>query len=248
MRDDDDAQLSCHGHLTQQGEHLSGLSGGEDGGGFIQDEDAALQVELLEDLGLLLFPGGKLGGALVERHLEWGLCGHELLQTGSFLFPVHGGRHVWPGEHQILCDGHAGHQGEVLVHHADAIFPRIRRVLDLSDMTAHHDLTRGGRVKAHDALHQGALARAVLTQQGVNGARWHGEGDFIGGGEVAKLLGDTIKLKRSRGLGELLQVFRWDESHDRSGKNYSPVARAPGAPASDFFVEQVMTMTISVRT
>ena len=46
-------------HVAQQAQHLVGLAGRQHRGRLVEDQKAALQVELLEDLELLLLAGGR---------------------------------------------------------------------------------------------------------------------------------------------------------------------------------------------
>jgi hypothetical protein len=58
MGDGQDRQLALARHAAQQAQHLVGLAGRQDGGRLVQDQEAVLQVKLLEDLQLLLLASG----------------------------------------------------------------------------------------------------------------------------------------------------------------------------------------------
>ena len=55
-------------HAAQQAEHLVGLAGRQHRGRLVEDQEALVEIELLEDLELLLLAGGELAHRHVERH------------------------------------------------------------------------------------------------------------------------------------------------------------------------------------
>ncbi len=68
--DDEDGNAPRVRHVADHAEHLVGLVGREHRGRLVEDEEAALQIELLQDFGLLLFARGEGGDGCVERHGE----------------------------------------------------------------------------------------------------------------------------------------------------------------------------------
>ena len=61
MRDHQDGQLALDDHVAEHAEHLVGFGRRQHRGRLVQDQEAALQIELLEDLALLAFAGGDVG-------------------------------------------------------------------------------------------------------------------------------------------------------------------------------------------
>ena len=68
--DHQDGELAGLGHAAQEAEHLVGLAGGQHRGRLVEDEEALVEIELLEDLELLLLAGGEARDRHVERHAE----------------------------------------------------------------------------------------------------------------------------------------------------------------------------------
>ena len=64
--DHQDGQLAVDHHLAQHAEHLVGLAGRQHRGRLVQDQEAALQIELLQDLALLPLAGGDVGDLRVR--------------------------------------------------------------------------------------------------------------------------------------------------------------------------------------
>ena len=58
--DHQDGEQPVLGHAAQQAQHLVGLVGRQHRGRLVEDQELALQPELLEDLGLLPLAGGEL--------------------------------------------------------------------------------------------------------------------------------------------------------------------------------------------
>ena len=174
-------------HRPQHPQHLVGLGRRQHRGRLVEDHEAAFQVELLEDLDLLLLarrqPRHRRIEVDVERHR-----GHERGQPRPLLRPAHDDRHVVARHHEVLGHRHARYQREVLVDHADAERVGVVRRADVSLAAADHDAAGIGLVVADQALHQRALAGAVLAQQRVEAARRHLQGDGVQGGERAEAL------------------------------------------------------------
>ena len=113
----------------EQAEHLVGLAGREHRGRLVEDQQALVEIEQLEDFELLLLAGGERGDRHVERHAERHAV-EELVERALLLLPVDHGRRIGAADHQILRAGQRRHQREVLVDHADAVGARIARIAD----------------------------------------------------------------------------------------------------------------------
>ena len=70
VADHRDRDLATMRHVAQQTQNLVGLARGQHGGGLVEDKEALVEVEELENLELLLFAGRQSRHRPVERHAE----------------------------------------------------------------------------------------------------------------------------------------------------------------------------------
>ena len=98
-------------------------------------------------------------------------------------------------EHHVLGHGEHRDQHEVLVHHAHAGGHRVARATEGDRLPVDEDLPLIRLVQAVEDVHQGALAGAVLAEQRVDLARFHGQVDAVVGDERAEAFGDPLKLE-----------------------------------------------------
>ncbi len=82
----------------------------------------------------------------------------------------------------------------MLVDHADAVADSVGRRLDGYDLTVQPNLALVRLIEAVENLHQRALARAVLAQQGVNFARAHVEINPVASQHTGEAFGDAAHL------------------------------------------------------
>jgi hypothetical protein len=187
VRDEQDGAAAGAREVAHVAQHLVGLLRCQHRGGLVQDQQARLQVQLLEQLQLLLLAGGQPGrrGIQVEPERRGRQEGLELRALRP---PVdHGGRAA-AGQQQVLGHRHARRQREVLVDHADAQRARDDRIGDVLLAAVDQDAAGLGAVEAGDALDQRALAGAVLAQQRMHGARRRLERDAVQRREAPKRL------------------------------------------------------------
>ena len=178
--DEDDALA-----LVAQGDHdahqVVDLLRGEHGGGLVEDQEARVVGQRLEDLDALLDADGQLlhDRVRVDRHAV------ALGQLEHAPFGARGvqDRATLATQHQVLGDGEDIDQHEVLVHHPDAGGHRLARVGEGLRDAVDHDLAAVGRQQAVQDVHQRRLARAVLPQQAVDLAGSHVEVNPVDGGE-----------------------------------------------------------------
>jgi len=153
-------------HVAQHGKQLVRLLRGENGGGFVQNEDVRAPVQHLHYLHGLLLGHGHVVDLLVWVHLEAvGVadlphppCGGLYVQSARLLQP----------QNDILRGGEHVHQLEVLVYHADA---QVEGVLGRTDgyrLVVDVDLALVRVVDAGEHVHKRGLAAAVFTQQRQN--------------------------------------------------------------------------------
>ncbi len=82
----------------------------------------------------------------------------------------------------------------MLVDHADAVADGVGRRVDGDNLTVEPYLAFVLMIKTVEDLHQRALARPVLAQQGVNLARAHVEIDTVVRQHAGEPLGDAAHL------------------------------------------------------
>ena len=97
-------------------------------------------------------------------------------------------------EDDVLGDGHRVDEHEVLVDHADAQRDGIVRPPDLADLAVDQNLAAVGRVEAIGDPHGRRLARAVLADDGVDGAGLDRDVDVVVGEDAAETLRDVSEL------------------------------------------------------
>jgi stage V sporulation protein SpoVS len=83
----------------------------------------------------------------------------------------------------------------VLVHHADARPHGVAGAAEALHDVVQQDVALVGLVQAVENVHQGGLSRAVLTQEGVDLARFYGEIDVVVGDEGTEFLRDAAKFE-----------------------------------------------------
>ena len=98
-------------------------------------------------------------------------------------------------ERDILRDREDRHKHEVLVHHADAGRDRVLRRVEARRLAIYINRALVGLDQPEQDVHQRALPRSVLTEQGVHLARGHREADPVVRHERAEPLGDAPELK-----------------------------------------------------
>ena len=83
----------------------------------------------------------------------------------------------------------------MLVHHADAGGHGVAGPGEVLDVVVEQDLALVGLVQAVQHVHEGRLARAVLTEQAVDLAGFDREVDVVVGDQGAEPLGDAAKFE-----------------------------------------------------
>ena len=129
VRDQDHRGAAGH-ERAQHGEQLVDLLRRQHRGRLVEDQDARVAVERLEDLDALLLADADLldhgirlhGEAVARGQLAHALARRVEVELAVVLRLV--------AEHDVLDDRHHGDQHEVLVHHADAEADRVGRACD----------------------------------------------------------------------------------------------------------------------
>ena len=108
--------------------------------------------------------------------------------------------------HRLLAEDHVlGHrehryQHEMLVHHLDAAGDRVRRSRDMNRFPVDKNLALIGYGQSVQDVHEGGLAGAVLSEQGVDLARPQIEVDVVVGHDARIALRDAAHLKLQDGF------------------------------------------------
>src|SRR6202012_3161108 len=195
VRDEHDG-LAAGPQLPHDPEQVLGLARGEHRGRLVQDQHLGLADQGPEDLHPLLHADRQVLGQRVRVDPQPVLLG-QLADLGPHPAPVEPAQRLGllVAQGHVLRHGEHRHQHEVLVHHADARVERVPRRVDGDRLAVHHDLALVRLKQPVEDVHQGGLARPVLAEQGVDGARGDGKVDVIVGHEAAEALRDALQLK-----------------------------------------------------
>ena len=183
---------------------LVDLLRGEDRGRLVEDEDLVVAVEHLQNFGALLHADGNVldEGVRVDAQAVF-LAQREDLFPGLGLLQK--ARLVrLDAEDDVVEDGEAFHQLEVLVHHPDAERVGVVRVVDVDDLAVFLDRAFFRLVQAEQDAHQRGFARAVLAEQRVNLAAPQLQGDVVIGLDPGEFLRDVQHLDH---------IFRSRQTH-----------------------------------
>ncbi len=119
----------------------------------------------------------------------------------------------------------------MLEYHPESVATGLARGTDASGPPVDQDLACVRVMEAHQAFDDGALARAVLAQQGMEGAGRNFDRDVIKSFERAEMFGDSARFE-VRGAWFCSDHF---------------LPKAPGIPASLRLGVQVAIMTPKVN-
>ncbi len=139
----------------------------EDGGRLVEDEDARVSIQELEELDALLLPDGEIFDARARVDRE-AVVRRELRDPFGRRLEVHDDPARLVAEDDVLGHGHRVHQHEVLVHHPDAGRDRVVRAPDVDHRPVDRDRSFVRPVEAVRDAHRGRLPRAVLTDDRVD--------------------------------------------------------------------------------
>ena len=170
VRDHENGELPAPHHVPQHAQYFVGLPRRKHRGRLVENEEAALQIELLQDLAFLPLAGGDRRHLGAERNAERHAV-EKGFELAGLLAPIHHRRQLGARQHEVLGHGHGRNRGEVLVDHAEAERVSGARILDCLLVVVDQNVARIRPVIAHDAFDQRALAGAVLAEQRVEAAR-----------------------------------------------------------------------------
>ncbi len=167
---------------------------------LVEDDDARVAVEDLQDLGPLLLADAEVGDEIVRVHLK-AVALAELAQSlarRAHVDPPSCARLVTDDD--VLPDGQVVGQHEVLEDHADAGRDGVAGRLEVLFEPVHEHPALVGPMGAVEGLHQGRLAGAVLADDGVDGRRHDPEVHAIVGDDAGEPLDDVAQLDGRRRL------------------------------------------------
>ena len=193
--DEQDGLALCR-QILHDLHQLVDLLGCQHGCRLVKNQDLVVPVQHLQDLRPLLHAHGDILHQSVRVHLQ-----AVLLRQGQDLFPgllllqeaVAAGLHA---QDDVVQDREALHQLEVLVDHADPQGVGVVGVLDLHHLAVLFDGALLRLVQAEEHAHERGLARAVLSQQGVDLSPLQLERDVVVGDDPWKAFGDVEHLDR----------------------------------------------------
>ena len=157
------------GELTHDRHQLIRLLRGQHGRRLIEDEDLRLTRQGFDDLHPLLSAHGQILNEGIRVQVEAETRRHLAHRAPGALSadnPRRAGRLETQGNR--LRDRENRDQHEVLVHHANTRRDRVARPLKRHGRAVDENLTLIGCVHAVQDVHERGLARAILSEQGVN--------------------------------------------------------------------------------
>ena len=203
MGDEEDA-LALGREVLHDLHELFDLLRGQDRRRLVEDEDLVVAVEHFEDLGALLHADGDIldNGVGVDVQAVFFRQVDDLFPRLLLLQEAHFVR--LDAEDDVVEDGEAFDQLEVLVDHADAERVGVVRVADLDLAAVLVDLAFLRLIKAEEDAHERRFACAVFTEQGVDLTLFELQGDVVVGDDTGETFCDVEHLDRVLRF----QVFR----------------------------------------
>ncbi|BCJ52300.1 hypothetical protein Asp14428_37750 [Actinoplanes sp. NBRC 14428] len=178
--DEDDAEAVV-GEAADEFEDLGGLGDAEGGGGFVEDDDAAVPEDGFGDGDGLALAAGEAGDELAQAfdgaygEAGEGVAGH--LFHGGFVEGDAAG--FFAAEEHVLDDVEVVAEGEVLVDDFDAEGGGVAGGVDGDLVAVEGDRAGVDGVDAADAFDEGGFSGAVVADQGGDFAGVDGESDVV---------------------------------------------------------------------
>ena len=188
-------------HAAQRLEQHLRLLRREHRGRLVQDQDARVPIERLEDLDALLLAERQLPDARARIDVE-AVALRDLADAAldrPRVDPERAALAAVVAEDDVLRDGERLDEPEVLVHHADARVERVARRIEVHRPAVEEDLALVRAVEAGEDVRERALAGPVLAEQRVNLARGRLELDAVVREDAGKALRDPAHRNSRRG-------------------------------------------------
>ena len=167
---------------AQHGEQLLGLERGEHRRRLVEDDDARIAAQALDDLDALTHPGGEIADEGVGIESE-PIALADLDDEVARRLPVEPAAFA---EGDVLPHPQLVDEAEVLVHHADAERGGRLRIGDVLLAAVDRDRAAIGRDEPDEDLHQRRLAGAVLAEHAVDLAALEVEVDAVAGDDCRR--------------------------------------------------------------
>ena len=191
--DEQDRLAFCRKVLHDHHEIVD-LGGGQHGGGLVEDEDLVVSVEHLEDLCALLHTDSDILYFGIEVDLEAVFLRQFSHFPASFILlqdAVFGGLSA---EDDVVENGEALHEHEMLVDHSDSQSISVVGIVDLHLFAVLLDDAFFGLVHAEQHRHQRGLSCAVFPKQRVDLALPQLQSDIVIRNDSGKSLCDVQHL------------------------------------------------------
>ena len=198
VRDDDGGQALLL-EPQQQIQQRLGVRLVQRGSRLVQDQQLGILCQRLGDFHQLLLAHADVldqrVGGFRQAHGTQVLGG-----LGMGLVPVDGkGFALFVAQEHILCNGHLGHQGKLLMDDDNALGFAVLDFGEFADLSIVDNVAGIGAVGINTAedLHQRGFTGAVLTDQRVDGAALHHQVHVVKGLDTGKLLGDVFHFQNN---------------------------------------------------
>ena len=175
-----------HGHAlllhdtADDAEQLIRLLGGQYSGRFVQNQHLCAGAQGLEDLHPLLQAHAQFAGHIVRVHIQAIGLGQFPHSVPRRLKIIAQAFFRFVAQQDILCHGKAGHQLEVLMHHAHAHLHGLFRAMLRPDLfSVNENFAHGDRLHSVQQVHQGAFSCAVFPHQCEHFAPLNAQADVV---------------------------------------------------------------------
>ncbi len=187
---DEEDRSAVSTEAFQDREQPVALLGGQNGRGLVEDEDAGLPVQCLEDLDPLQLTHRELldrRSGMDRQTIGVGQLGDRLSGGGAIEETVPG--RLGP-EDDVLGHGQRGEKLERLVDHAETGMDGIEWGAESDLLAPDPDGPVIGSEEPVEDRHERALPGAVLADDGMDDARLDGQIDPVVGHHAGVALGD----------------------------------------------------------
>ena len=206
---DEDHRQPPRDSLAQRLKKRIGFLGRKHSGGFVQNKNARVAIERLQDLDALAFSdrqgtdfrAGINGQSEVLRKLHHA---RMRLLAATAQGPERRGT-----QKDVVENGQVVGQGKVLVHHADSGLQCCNGFAGRELATKCFDTSKIGRILAEKDVHQRGLARPVLAQQSHDLTPPQGQADRVVRRQRAKAFRDVFEAENDVfGRGHQIRKMR----------------------------------------
>ncbi|MDF2666711.1 MAG: hypothetical protein K0R81_2561 [Microbacterium sp.] len=192
VRDEDDRRAGAR-EVAHRREEGVCLGGDQHRRRLVEDDDARVAIQHLEDLDTLTHPDAEIRGLRIDRNREARPLGELAhLAAGTGCVDEHR-RAGLVGEDDVLPHPEGGSEQEVLVDDADPGGLRVARRAERHRTVVDLDRPLIGALLPGEDLHERRFARAVLADHGMHAPRADREIDPVVRGERPEPLHDAAQ-------------------------------------------------------